>query len=723
MKRFRCLVVAILACAIGSQLAIAQQRFAVVVGVETYDPSFFRNLDYAKEDADCIGSALTRLGFDVSLMTSDSRSTALKPNTSKKILTAIRNKARGLSPSDTLIVTLSGHGIQFASENAVDGIKEHYFCPEDADPSDPDSLVKLSDVMSLFKQSKAERKLLIVDACRNDVLSSVGDKSGSAKLLDLGSVFENERTSPKGTYTLFSCSTGEKSWEHPELNHSVFSYYVIDYLSGSAPQSLYDNGRINLDGLIFHSRTKTKKFVSNELGGKSQTPVLRGSSESASWDIGSLWFENSIGMGFSIIPAGEFMMGSKDSPEDIKREFPGEDGSSDGSYPRHGVEISKPFYMGIHEVTIGQFRQFAEDTDYRTSVERGTLRESPILPTTDEAATSWDNSGHVGASDNFPVTIVSWEDAQAFCKWLTKKEGRTVRLPTQAEWEYACRAGSDDRFFFGDDIDELARFANVPNRAQYHQFDVVVSWDGGSEIVSILCAATVESITFKGGDGTTGLYPTYKYNDDNNIIRTIVVQNDSGFDNLKLKSDRENIVLPKGEMRRFGPSATKTPFDLQLEYFTEQEQGGDPKWEYLTTDQGRRLSFYRDDGRWKGDSTYYEPNLIGTNRLNIINNAASGDLFVRAAGKQYKIGPQQRKSIECVSEKYTSFIETSDGYVGQLAPVGQFEPNDFGLYDMHGNVWEWCQDGYDLDYSKRQRVDPVGSKFTETYAMRGACYI
>ena len=64
-------------------------------------------------------------------------------------------------------------------------------------------------------------------------------------------------------------------------------------------------------------------------------------------------------------------------------------------------------------------------------------------------------------SDDFPVGNVSWNDAVAFCEWLSKKEGRNYRLPTEAEWEYACRAGSQTAYFFGDNPRQLLQYAHV----------------------------------------------------------------------------------------------------------------------------------------------------------------------------------------------------------------------------------------------------------------------
>jgi formylglycine-generating enzyme required for sulfatase activity len=125
---------------------------------------------------------------------------------------------------------------------------------------------------------------------------------------------------------------------------------------------------------------------------------------------------NSIGMRFVLIPAGEFVMGSPDGDKDV----------ADDERAQHRVRITKPFYLGVHEVTQGQYE--------------AVMGSCP-----------WSGQPAVKEGADYPATYVSWEDAAAFCEKLSAKEGRTYRLPTEAEWEYACRAGSTARFFFGDD--------------------------------------------------------------------------------------------------------------------------------------------------------------------------------------------------------------------------------------------------------------------------------
>jgi formylglycine-generating enzyme required for sulfatase activity len=163
---------------------------------------------------------------------------------------------------------------------------------------------------------------------------------------------------------------------------------------------------------------------------------------------------NSIGVKLVLVPPGEFQMGSRESAEELAKAFKdyGEAPSSvfKDEYPLHRVRITKPFYLGTHEVTVGQFRHFVKDTGYKTDAEKGTLFAGAIgwkRDTEDferNAKYSWQNAGFE-QTEGHPVVNVSWNDALEFCKWLSGKEGKTYRLPTEAEWEYACRAGTTTR--------------------------------------------------------------------------------------------------------------------------------------------------------------------------------------------------------------------------------------------------------------------------------------
>ncbi len=181
---------------------------------------------------------------------------------------------------------------------------------------------------------------------------------------------------------------------------------------------------------------------------------------------------NSIGMKLTLVPSGEFMMGSKESAEETAAFFNKTYGVSlritywfKWEHPQHRVRITRPFYLGTYHVTRGQFRQFIKDSGYKTDAEKneppGAYGWNP-----DEKdyrfniGYSWHNVGFE-QTDKHPVTVISWNDATAFCKWLSRKEGKTYRLPTEAEWEYACRGGTTTRYYSGDDPETLAKVGNV----------------------------------------------------------------------------------------------------------------------------------------------------------------------------------------------------------------------------------------------------------------------
>jgi len=139
---------------------------------------------------------------------------------------------------------------------------------------------------------------------------------------------------------------------------------------------------------------------------------------------------NNVTMKLALIPAGKFIMGSPDSEKD----------RSTAEGPQREVTISKPFYMGVFEVTQEQYEQV--------------MGKNP--------------SAFKGAKN--PVETVSWEDAVEFCKKLSAKTGKTVSLPTEAQWEYACRAGTKTRFGFGDADADLCKYGNYCDKSNTNGF-------------------------------------------------------------------------------------------------------------------------------------------------------------------------------------------------------------------------------------------------------------
>lgn len=152
-----------------------------------------------------------------------------------------------------------------------------------------------------------------------------------------------------------------------------------------------------------------------------------------------------------MVRGGSFLQGSPDS--ELGRE---EDEL------QHKVTLANDFWMAKTPVTVGQFRRFVSETNYRTEAETGKsggfglvgekIEQSPGL--------NWRNPGYT-VTDQHPVSIVTLADSIAFSEWLSKKSGRVIQLPSESQWEFACRGGTETRFYSGDsevDLDTIAWF-------------------------------------------------------------------------------------------------------------------------------------------------------------------------------------------------------------------------------------------------------------------------
>jgi formylglycine-generating enzyme required for sulfatase activity len=180
---------------------------------------------------------------------------------------------------------------------------------------------------------------------------------------------------------------------------------------------------------------------------------------------------NGVSMKLVVIPAGKFLMGSPQVEKDRS--------SNEG--PQREVTITRPFYMGVHEVTKGQFAQFISSSGYRTDAEKeGKAWGSDGSKWEVMAGHSWRKTGFQQGDDH-PVVNVSYNDAVAFCDWLSRKTGRKVTLPTEAQWEYACRAGTTTAYPWGNSPDDGKGWANAADQAAKRQFPrwTTFNWDDG----------------------------------------------------------------------------------------------------------------------------------------------------------------------------------------------------------------------------------------------------
>ena len=151
-----------------------------------------------------------------------------------------------------------------------------------------------------------------------------------------------------------------------------------------------------------------------------------------------------------VVPAGVFRMGSPDS-----------DNQDGDEGPQRQVTIARPFAVGKFEVTVDQFAAFVAETGHDAGSTCWTFEAATW---SERTARSFRNPGFTQSSSH-PAVCINWRDAKAYVAWLSSKTGRTYRLLTEAEWEYAARAGTISRYHFGDDANALCGYGNAADQS------------------------------------------------------------------------------------------------------------------------------------------------------------------------------------------------------------------------------------------------------------------
>ena len=164
-----------------------------------------------------------------------------------------------------------------------------------------------------------------------------------------------------------------------------------------------------------------------------------------------------------VVPEGSFIMGSR----------AGEKGRSDNEGPQHAVKVARPFAVGKSHVTVDQFTAFIAETGYDAGAKCYVFEGASKME--EKPGRSWRNPGYAQTGAH-PAVCLSWSDAKAYVAWLSRKTGKSYRLLTEAEWEYAARAGSTTRYSFGDDEKELCRYGNGADQTAKSTIPEAKNW-------------------------------------------------------------------------------------------------------------------------------------------------------------------------------------------------------------------------------------------------------
>ena len=233
------------------------ESFAVLVGVRSYRlPDQALDLEYTESDVDELSRVLFKQGFprrNIKLLTqwSESDNPELAP-TRENIRRQLTRVFAGCIPGDTVLVAITGMGGDLGDP------PQYCYLPADGDPRRPNSLFTLAEFYDLFRTCPAERKVLLVDTCQ----SISGDLPASQPTPE----------PPPGLAVLFACGPQQASFEHRDLRHGVFSYFVLRGLEGAA--DLNQDGAVTLGELRSFTQRGVEDFVAEKLPGGMQSPEL-----------------------------------------------------------------------------------------------------------------------------------------------------------------------------------------------------------------------------------------------------------------------------------------------------------------------------------------------------------------------------------------------------------------------------------------------------------------
>ena len=501
-----------------------------------------------------------------------------------------------------------------------------------------------------------------------------------------------------------------------------------------------------------------------------------------------------------VIPAGSFLMGSPES----------EEGRYDYEGPVHRVEIGEPFAVGAYEVTRDEYGAFVSETGHGGKGCLGLTGDDWKRDTFNWRNPLFDwGRPRDSQTGRDPVVCVSWEDAQAYVEWLSRKTREEYRLLSEAEWEYAARAGTTTRYSFGDEVTESdanyrgnigktqpvgsygangyglydmhgnvrewvedcwndnyegaptdgkawesgdcgrrvlrgGSWSNAPLRfraAYRFKHDTGICFiDYGFRVARVL-GATLQSLLTSAAGGTSVAVPPAAAVVPDSGSDDTVVNPDSGTD---FKEDSEIAADVAGEDTETTPAAEETarkrpgrrfrdcaecpqmvvlPAGSFMMGSPESEEGRDddegPMYE-VRIEKPFAVGVYEvtfeewDACAADGGCRGYRPADRGWGRgRQPVINVSWDDTQSYVSWLRGKTGEEYRLLSEAEWE-YAARAGTTTRYsfgdeiteddanygnnIGKPQPVGSYEKNGFGLYDMHGNVWEWVQDCWRWTY-------------------------
>ncbi len=406
------------------------KRVALVIGNSGY--KFTDPLRNPVNDANMLSQAIGRLPFD--------KITTLTDLNAQQMRAALAAFERDAVDAEIALVYFAGHGIEVEGQN--------YLIPIDARLARSNDVqleaISLSAVTNSVRGAKALR-LIIMDACRNNPFRAKMGDAGRRRSLNRGlAAVETE----DNELIAFAAASGAEA-EDGTGEHSPFTAALLKHIEKPGLEIRLLFGEIRDDVRTATSFQQTP-YVAGTLG-RTQIFLKQASLQAPSAARGTTeqFKDCPLCPEMVAVPAGAFPMGA--TPNDYATLSPEVrkylEVFRHTESPRRNLFVSAPFAVGKFEVTVANWKACVS------------ANGCPPLP-----PTLWSDDQH-------PVLNVSWDDAQRYLKWLSQRSGKTYRLLTEAEWEYAARAGTTSPYVHGDQLTPRdAQFSSLhPERVGRYQ--------------------------------------------------------------------------------------------------------------------------------------------------------------------------------------------------------------------------------------------------------------
>ena len=563
----------------GKAAKAGEHKWAVIIGVNKYDHPNINDLSYAVADAEEIYKLLVHKdygGFDpktVDILTDNGKT---KP-TRENILKALRSIEKLADADDTVFIFFSGHGIE------EEGIS--YFLPANADVAIlADTSIPMERFTQTLNRTKAKVQVMFFDACHSGVRKDQAGSSGEFSKRQFSRIFEQA----EGRAILASCNADEVSWEYPEKQHGVFTYYLLEGLSGEADQN--GDGFVTVSEASNHvmEGVKTWSFKTKQ----TQNPRLM--------------YNVSGEIVLTLSQAGDVIVVD---PDPLDRQHP--------------------------QITIASHTVSNGETVTLEMPSNGKLRISGQI------------------TDDIAIGRATVNDSQ-----ITLRGGRfNVTLPMKKAGSYPLR------FRAWDTAGKEATFT----------FTIVIPH------TSDIPPPPPKMVLIPAGEFQMGSNDSY---DDEKPVHTVYV---------------DAFYIDIYEVT-----------NAQYRQFVRARGHREPKGQGYV------------DGRWQnGFEPWKDSRFNGDNQPVVCVSWHDAMTYAQWAGKRLPTEAEWEKEARggLAGKKYPwgDSIDKSqanyDENIGKTTPVGKYTPNAYGLYDIGGNVWEWCLDEYVGNfYANSSNQNPVAGE-------------